>query len=120
MYYMYFIFFCFQYCMMDHFYGDNLKSLCCDREKLEEVIMKLSADDLESIRQLMSFRPFLEQQDCRTKISLFEDDNFFREALYKKMNSLHDYLYTFYMCLRMLCVFVKDLPKNVLGKSVSV
>lgn len=106
--------------MMDHFYGDNLKSLCCDRDKLEEVIMELSADDLESIRQLMSFRPFLEQQDCRTKISLFNDDNFFRETLYKKMNRLHDYLYSFYMCLRLLCVFVKDLPKNKLGKSVSI
>ncbi|KAJ8732734.1 hypothetical protein PYW07_015333 [Mythimna separata] len=107
-----------KYCMMDHFYGDNLKSLCCDRDKLEEVIMELSADDLESLRQLMSFRPFLEQQDCVTKISLFNDDNFFRDALYKKMNRLHDYLYSFYMCLRLLCVFVKDLPKNMLGKSV--
>ncbi|KAJ8732047.1 hypothetical protein PYW08_014777 [Mythimna loreyi] len=107
-----------KYCMMDHFYGDNLKSLCCDRDKLEEVIMELSADDLENLRQLMSFRPFLEQQDCVTKISLFNDDNFFREALYKKMNRLHDYLYSFYMCLRLLCVFVKDLPKNMLGKSV--
>nr|XP_021200999.2 origin recognition complex subunit 3 isoform X1 [Helicoverpa armigera] len=107
-----------KYCMMDHFYGDNVKALCCDRERLEEVIMELSADDLESIRQLMSFRPFLEQQDCRTKISLFEDDNFFRDALYKKINRLHDYLYSFYMCLRLLTVFVKDLPKNMLGKSV--
>ncbi|KAF9415006.1 hypothetical protein HW555_007273 [Spodoptera exigua] len=107
-----------KYCMMEHYYGDNIKSLCCDRDKLEDVIMQLSAEDLESIRQLMSFRPFLEKQDCRTKISLFNDDDFFKEALYKEMNRLHDYLYSFYMCLRLLCVFVKDLPKNMLGKSV--
>ncbi|KAH9627623.1 hypothetical protein HF086_010775 [Spodoptera exigua] len=107
-----------EYCMMEHYYGDNIKSLCCDRDKLEDVIMQLSAEDLESIRQLMSFRPFLEKQDCRTKISLFNDDDFFKEALYKEMNRLHDYLYSFYMCLRLLCVFVKDLPKNMLGKSV--
>uniref|UniRef100_A0A2H1V6Z1 Origin recognition complex subunit 3 n=1 Tax=Spodoptera frugiperda TaxID=7108 RepID=A0A2H1V6Z1_SPOFR len=107
-----------KYCMMEHYYGDNTKSLCCDRDKLEDVIMQLTAEDLESIRQLMSFRPFLEKQDCRTKISLFNDDDFFKEALYKEMNRLHDYLYSFYMCLRLLCVFVKDLPKNMLGKSV--
>lgn len=106
--------------MMEHYYGDNTKSLCCDRDKLEDVIMQLTAEDLESIRQLMSFRPFLEKQDCRTKISLFNDDDFFKEALYKEMNRLHDYLYSFYMCLRLLCVFVKDLPKNMLGKSVSI
>lgn len=107
-----------KYCMMEHYYGDNTKSLCCDRDKLEDVIMQLTAEDLESIRQQMSFRPFLEKQDCRTKISLFNDDDFFKEALYKEMNRLHDYLYSFYMCLRLLCVFVKDLPKNMLGKSV--
>ncbi|XP_022816715.1 origin recognition complex subunit 3 [Spodoptera litura] len=107
-----------KYCMMEHYYGDNTKSLCCDRDKLEDVIMQLTAEDLESIRQLMSFRPFLEKQDCKTTISLFNDDDFFKEALYKEMNRLHDYLYSFYMCLRLLCVFVKDLPKNMLGKSV--
>lgn len=105
--------------MMEHFYGDNLKSLCCDRDQVEDLIMKFSAEDLENIRQLMSFRPFLEQQDCRTKIKLFEDDNFFREALYQEMDRHHDYLYSFYMCLRLLCVFVKDLPKSMLGRTVS-
>ncbi|XP_026729471.1 origin recognition complex subunit 3 [Trichoplusia ni] len=107
-----------KYCMMEHFYGDNLKSLCCDRDQVEDLIMKFSAEDLENIRQLMSFRPFLEQQDCRTKIKLFEDNNFFREALYQEMDRHHDYLYSFYMCLRLLCVFVKDLPKSMLGRTV--
>lgn len=106
--------------MMDHYYGDNVKSLCCEREKIEEAVMKLSSDDLESIRQLSSFRPFLEaQQDCETRIGLFEDDNFFREVLVKEMNKLHDYLYTFYLCVRLLLAFVKDIPKNIIGKSVS-
>ncbi|KAL0892178.1 hypothetical protein ABMA27_015366 [Loxostege sticticalis] len=108
-----------KYCMMDHYYGDNVKSLCCEREKIEEAVMKLSSDDLESIRQLSSFRPFLEaQQDCETRIGLFEDDNFFREVLVKEMNKLHDYLYTFYLCVRLLLAFVKDIPKNIIGKSI--
>ncbi|XP_063821346.1 origin recognition complex subunit 3 [Ostrinia nubilalis] len=108
-----------KYCMMDHYYGDNVKSLCCERENIEEAVMNLSSDDLESIRQLPSFRPFLEaQQDCETRIGLFEDDNFFREVLIKEMNKLHDYLFTFYLCVRLLLVFVKDIPKNILGKSV--
>ncbi|XP_075970562.1 origin recognition complex subunit 3 [Anticarsia gemmatalis] len=107
-----------KYCMMEHFYGDNIKALCCQREMLEEVIMDLSSDDLENIRHLMSFRPFLEQQDCRTKISLFEDDDYFRDALYRQMIKLHDYLHSFYMCVRLLNILVKDLPKNMLGRSV--
>lgn len=105
--------------MMEHYYGDNTKSLCCNREMLDEAIINLSAEDLENIRRLPSFRPFLESQDSKTKISLFKDDNFFKEALFEQMNKLHEYLYSFYACLRLFAAFVKDLPKNVLGKSVS-
>ncbi|CAH0749701.1 unnamed protein product [Diatraea saccharalis] len=108
-----------KYCMMDHYYGDNVKSLCCERNRIEEVVTNLSLDDLESIRQLMSFRPFVEAQlDCQTKIGLFEDDDFFREVLIKEMHKLHDYMYTFYICVRLLLCYIKDIPKNLLGKSV--
>lgn len=105
---------------MDHYYGDNIKSLCCERERIEEAVMNLSSEDLENIRQLLSFRPFVEaQEDCRSRIGLFEDDRFFRDVLIKELEKLHDYLYTFYLCVRLLLVFVKDIPKNILGKSVS-
>ncbi|CAF4777731.1 unnamed protein product [Pieris macdunnoughi] len=107
-----------KYCMMDFFYADNIKSLCGDREKLNAKISKLTSDDLENIRRLLSFRPFLEVQDCQTKIGLFEDDNFFKEVLQEELHKLHDYLFSFYLSLRLLAVFVKDLPKNVMGKSV--
>ena len=105
--------------MIDHFYGDNTKSLCCSRDKIEDAIQHLTSDDLETIRQLLSFRPFLEVQDCETKIGLFENDNFFREVLAKEMYKLHDYIHSFHMCIRLLAAFVKDLPKNILGKTVS-
>ncbi|XP_047526742.1 origin recognition complex subunit 3 [Vanessa atalanta] len=107
-----------KYCMIDHYYGDNIKSLCCVPEQLDEAINNLTKDDLENIRQLLSFRPFLEVQDCETKIGLFEDDNFFREILSKEINKLHDYVHSFYLCIRLLSTFVKDLPKNTLGKTV--
>lgn len=106
--------------MMDHYYADNIKTLCCEREEIDAEIMKLSSNELENIRQLMSFRPYLEVQDAQTKIDLFEDDNFFKKHLQKAMHVLHDYLYSFYFCVRLLAVFVKDLPKNVMGKSVSI
>ncbi|XP_039749028.1 origin recognition complex subunit 3 [Pararge aegeria] len=107
-----------KYCMMEHYYGDNIKALCCSPDKIEETISKLTSVDLEHIRQLLSFRPFLEIQECETKIGLFEDDNFFREVLCKEMHKLHDYLYSFYLCVRLLSALVKDLPKNLLGKTV--
>lgn len=104
--------------MMEHYYGDNMKSLCCKREEIDDTVFVLTAEDLENIRHLPSFRPFLEAQDCRARISLFEDDNFLRDTLCEQLNRLHDYLYSFYTCLRLFSAFVKDLPKNVLGKSV--
>ncbi|XP_050663609.1 origin recognition complex subunit 3 isoform X2 [Leptidea sinapis] len=107
-----------KYCMMEHYYGDNIKSLCCDRNKLDNAVMKLSADDLESIRQLTSFKPFLEVQDCLTTIALFKDNDFFKEVLIKELHKLHDYIYSFYVCVRLLSVFLKELPKNILGKTV--
>ncbi|XP_059059897.1 origin recognition complex subunit 3 isoform X2 [Achroia grisella] len=108
-----------KYCMMEHYYGDNVKALCNGRENIEDIVKNLSTDDLESIRQLMSFRPFLEAQlDCQTKINLFEDDNFFREVLCSEINKLHDYMYTFYVCVRLLAAVLVDLPKNMLGKTV--
>ncbi|CAK1604203.1 unnamed protein product [Parnassius mnemosyne] len=107
-----------KYCMMDHYYGDNIKSLCCPREKIVGVVMDLTTEDLENIRQLLSFRAYLEKQNCREKIKLFEDDSFFREILCKEMLNLHDYLFSFYACVKLFFVFLKDLPKNILGKSV--
>lgn len=106
--------------MMDHYYGDNMKSLCCERDKIEEVLADLSTQDLENIRQLPSFRPFVEAQHYETQIKLFEDDSFFKEILYREMNKLHDYLNSFYICVRLLALFVKDLPKNLLGKTVNM
>ncbi|XP_041976430.1 origin recognition complex subunit 3 [Aricia agestis] len=107
-----------KYCMMEHFYGNNIKSLCCQKDDLDEAIVNLSKDDLENIRRLMSFRPFLEAKDCRTKIKLFEDDNYFKEVLFKEINKLHDYTVVFYLCVRLFAAFTKDLPKNILGKTV--
>ncbi|XP_068630803.1 origin recognition complex subunit 3 [Battus philenor] len=107
-----------KYCMMDHYFGNNLKSLCCERDKIDKVILELSSEDLENVRQLMSFRGYLEKQNCRIKIMLFEDDVFLREVLCKEMYKLRDYLFSFHICVRLLYIFVKDLPKNILGKSV--
>lgn len=107
-----------KYCMLNHYYGDNLKTLCCERQDLEENILALSTDDIEQLRQMLSFRPFLEKQNYITKIKLFEDDIFFINVLYKKINDLYDYLYSFHLCVRLLLAFVKDLPKQMLGRSV--
>lgn len=106
--------------MLNHYYGDNLKTLCCERDNLKNAIETLNAEDLENIRHLLSFRPFVEEQNSRTVISLFEDDIFFKNMLFKKMNELYDYIYSFYLCLRLFLVFVKDLPGQSLGKSVSI
>nr|XP_034824414.1 origin recognition complex subunit 3 isoform X2 [Maniola hyperantus] len=107
-----------KYCMMDHYYGDNIKALCCTRDKIEETVSKLTSGDLENIRRLLSFRPFFDIQDIQTKIGLFANDNFFRKVLCKEMHKLHDYLHSFYLCVRLLSALVKDLPKNILGKTV--
>ncbi|KAI8428881.1 hypothetical protein MSG28_007518 [Choristoneura fumiferana] len=107
-----------KYCMMEHYYCDNVKSLCCERSNIENAVFKLCAEDLEAIRQLPSFRPYLESQPFQTKISLFENDDFFKDVLCTELNRRHNYLQSFYLSVRVLAAFLKDLPKNVIGKTV--
>ncbi|KAL4706515.1 hypothetical protein ACJJTC_015713 [Scirpophaga incertulas] len=103
----------YKYCMMEHYYGDNTKSLCCPKEELQDTIMKLSANDLSKFRNYPSLQPFIESQGDKIK-----DSNYFKEELLKRIFKLHDYLYTFYFCIRLLHSLIKDIPKNTLGKSV--
>lgn len=109
----------FQYCMMQHMFDDNTKSLCCIRESISDTINTLTATDLEDFRKLLSFRPYVEKQPSKDIINLFNNDDIFKESLFNCVNDYHDYLLCFYTGIRMLVVFIQHLPKNELGKTVS-
>ncbi|KAJ2946991.1 hypothetical protein O0L34_g16336 [Tuta absoluta] len=107
-----------KYCIMEHYYGDDIKSLCCERDTLKDAVKNLSTEDLEDIRHLLSIRQYVEAQDSETIIRLFEDDQFFKDVVLRELNKLHDYYYSFYACLRLLYAFVSVLPQGPLGKTL--
>lgn len=107
-----------KYCMMEHFCGNDYKSLSCNLGLIDIILNSLTAVDLEEIRRLPSFRPYVEAQNSKTIIALFKDDDFFRSSLLNCVNEYRGYLCSFYTGIRMLVAFIKGLPRNELGKSI--
>lgn len=106
--------------MMEHFHGSPVKSLCCPNDLIEENVSKLTEQDLENVRRLGSFRPYVESKPASTRILLLTDDDYFKFDLVKALNSFHEYLSNFHLMLKLLLIFVKDLPDFPLGKQVNI
>lgn len=107
-----------KYCMMEHYYANNIKALCCPKEEVSEAIAKLNSENLEQVRRLPSFRPYVESQDARKRIDLLEDDEFLRKSLSIILSDYHEYIRNFHVVLRILLAFVKELPRSPLGKQL--
>ncbi|KAG4080614.1 hypothetical protein HA402_006215 [Bradysia odoriphaga] len=110
----------YQYCLMEHYFKGNAFSLCgTTYEQSIAMIRNLKHTDIEDIRQLPSFRIYVES---RTKpaeiISLLEDDKYFVQQLPKLLKDLHEYFHNFHCFARLLFAMVKGLPKNFIGKQL--
>lgn len=103
---------------MEHFHGSQIKSLCCPSYLIKENVSKLTEQDVEDVRHLYSFRPYVESKPAAARILLLTDDEYFKIDLVKKLNSFHEYLSNFHLILKMLLIFVKDLPDFPLGRQV--
>lgn len=103
---------------MEHFYRGNAFSLCASTyDQSLAMIKNLKHADIEDIRQLPSFRIYVESRTNPSEIiGLLEDDKYFVQHLPALLNDLHEYFDNFHCFARMLFVMVKDLPKNVIGK----
>lgn len=67
-----------QYCVMEHFFDCDYKVLCCSMSELAPNIKSLSEDQLEKLRQLPSFRRYVDKLPQKEKAPLLVDDDHFR------------------------------------------
>lgn len=107
---------------MEHFGRGSIYALCSstnDREELEEIVDQLSAADMETIRQLPSFRPLIESLDNPQEvIDFLTNDDYLRRMLPSIVLDVHNFWFNFHCTLDMLLALVQDLPKVPLGKQL--
>ncbi|XP_017465755.1 PREDICTED: origin recognition complex subunit 3 [Rhagoletis zephyria] len=107
----------YKYCLMEHFLQGNAYALCSNYSTSLNQIKALSHDDVESIRRLLSFRPYVEGiNDCKRIIAILTDDNYLKKKLPQLLRDCHIHFMILRIFLEFLAVLVGDLPKCPLGK----
>ncbi|KAJ4436818.1 hypothetical protein ANN_16950 [Periplaneta americana] len=110
----------FKYCMIEHFFNSNSKVLCCPIADMPQNIKSLSEEQLEELRQLSSFRQYVDTLPKKEKAPLLLDNSHFKVVLQKLMVELYEYVQNFHTFLRCLHVLTSSLPKAPLGKHVCI
>ncbi|PNF31504.1 Origin recognition complex subunit 3 [Cryptotermes secundus] len=108
----------YKYCMMEHFFNCDHNVLCCSISELSQNIKSLSKEQLEELRQLPSFRRYVDTLPKKEKAPLLLDDHHFKEVLEELMTELHGYLLNLHTYLRCLHTLTASLPKSPLGKQL--
>ncbi|XP_053658357.1 origin recognition complex subunit 3 [Anopheles marshallii] len=112
----------FKYAFMDHYFQKSINALSAiinDEDELKTMINDLSPSELGQIRQLPSFRPYVEsQQNPQDVVDLLTNDDHLKRSLAPMIMQVHNYWFTFYCAMHMLQTLVGDLPKAPLGKQM--
>lgn len=107
----------FKYCLMEHFFAGNAYALCTSYSLALGRIQQLTHDDVETIRRLPSFRPYVEQiNDCKRIIAILTDDEYLKKKLPQLLRDCLLYFMLFRTCLEFFTELVGDLPRCPLGK----
>ncbi|KAH8300001.1 hypothetical protein KR044_008458 [Drosophila immigrans] len=107
----------FKYCLMEHYFAGNAYALCTNYTKALGRIKQLTHEDLETIRRLPSFRPYVEQiNDCKRIIAVLTDDDYLKKKLPQLLRDCLLHFMLFRSCLEFFTELVGDLPRCPLGK----
>ncbi|XP_050090695.1 origin recognition complex subunit 3 [Anopheles aquasalis] len=105
---------------MEHYFDQpihGLSTIILDDDDLSEMVEELTANDLQQIRELPSFRPFVESlQQPQAVIDILTDDGHLKRSLPKMLLGVHNYWFTFHCALEILQALFYDLPMAPLGK----
>ncbi|XP_067335443.1 origin recognition complex subunit 3 isoform X4 [Channa argus] len=107
-----------QLALLEHFHSQPLSVLCCKKTEAFLNVMQLSNCDLERVRQLGSFRRYVEKQELQEQASLLNDDTYLKEVCKKFVKELHKYHKNYYPVLRCLHTLTSTLPRYPLGKQI--
>lgn len=92
--------------------------LCCSKQEAVGHVTALSQQDLERVRQLPSFRRYVERQEPQQQVELLTSDEHVKEVCQKLLKDLRKYHKNYYPILRCLHVLTSSLPKYPLGKQI--
>ncbi|CAJ1073501.1 origin recognition complex subunit 3 [Xyrichtys novacula] len=107
-----------QLALVEHFHSQPLSVLCCKKKEALLNVMQLSHTDLERIRQLPSFKRYVEKQELQEQTNLTTDDTHLKEVCRKLIKDLHKYHKNYYPILRCLHTMTSALPRYPLGKQI--
>uniref|UniRef100_A0AAQ5X6E9 Origin recognition complex subunit 3 n=1 Tax=Amphiprion ocellaris TaxID=80972 RepID=A0AAQ5X6E9_AMPOC len=107
-----------QLALLEHFHSQPLSVLCCKKKEALLNVMQLSHRDLERIRQLPSFKRYVEKQESQEQVNLITDDSHLKETCRKMIKGLHKYHKNYYPILKCLHTLTSALPRYPLGKQI--
>ncbi|CAL7940147.1 unnamed protein product [Xylocopa violacea] len=105
-------------CMIQHFYANNMNSLCCQLEEIENRIDSLTDEDLEEIKKLPSVEKYIEQLKTESKQDELLENDKFKKILRKLLIEFHEYMHRFLLILKCLYDLVSTLPNAPMGKQL--
>uniref|UniRef100_UPI0037E95890 origin recognition complex subunit 3 isoform X2 n=1 Tax=Semicossyphus pulcher TaxID=241346 RepID=UPI0037E95890 len=107
-----------QLALLEHFHSQPLSVLCCKKKEAVLNVMQLGHSDVERIRQLPSFKRYVEKQEPQEQVNLSTDDSHLKEVCRKLIKDLRKYHKNYYPVLRCLHTLTTCLPRYPLGKQL--
>ncbi|XP_060814863.1 origin recognition complex subunit 3 isoform X2 [Bombus pascuorum] len=107
-----------QICMIQHFYANNINSLCCQPQKIKSRISSLTDEDWVEIKKLPSIEKYIKQLTNDKNKDELLDDNKFKETLTQLLNNFHQYMHRFLLILKCLHDLMSTLPNAPMGKQL--
>ncbi|XP_034050936.1 origin recognition complex subunit 3 [Thalassophryne amazonica] len=107
-----------QLALLEHFHSEPLSVLCCTKKTALHNVTQLTRQDVERIRQLPSFRRFVEKQEPQERDNLLTDDTHLKNMCQKLLKDLHKYHKNYYPILKCLHTLTSSLPRYPLGKHI--
>ncbi|XP_028251389.1 origin recognition complex subunit 3 [Parambassis ranga] len=107
-----------QLALLEHFHSQPLSVLCCRKQEALLHVTQLGHHNLERIRQLPSFKRYVEQQEAQEQVNLMTDDTHLKEVCQRLIKDLRKYHKNFYPILRCLHALTSSLPRYPLGKQI--
>ncbi|XP_011641355.1 origin recognition complex subunit 3 [Pogonomyrmex barbatus] len=109
-------------CMIQHFYDNNISSLCCQPKDIKKRISKLTEENIADIKNLPSIVKYLksssEISNGDEEHSDKKSDKKFTELLEKLLNDFHKFMDRFLIILRCLHCLSATLPGSPMGKQL--
>ncbi|CAM4650024.1 hypothetical protein PO909_011293 [Leuciscus waleckii] len=107
-----------KFSMLEHFNGQPLSVLCCQKKEALLCAKTLSQKNVERIRHLPSFMRYVETQEPQEQVQLLTSDEHVKDVCQKLLKNLHKYHKNYYPIVQCLHSLTSLLPKFPLGKHI--